>query len=75
MKYFGSYFGPSEVSFLKTVCDGGNDGTETSYEPSAEGDKSMEASDFLKIFRFGPLQNGLEFLRVHGDSFRRDNIA
>ena len=75
MKYFGSSFSLGEIPFLKAIRDGGSDGTEASYEPSIEGNKSMEASDFLKIFGFGPLQNGLDFLWVHGDSFRLDNIA
>ena len=75
MKCFRSSFGPSKVSFLEAVCDGGSDGTEASYEPSVEGDKSMEDSNFLEIFGFRPLQNGLDFLQVHEDSFGRDNIA
>ena len=69
MKCFGSSFGLGEIFFLKAICDGGSDGTEASYEPFVEGDKSTEVSNFLKIFGFGPLQNGLDFLRVHGDSF------
>ena len=75
LKYFGSSFGPSKISFLEVICDGGSNGTETSYEPSIEGDKSMEASDFLKIFGFWPLQNGLDLFWVHRDSIGRDNIA
>ena len=72
---FGSSIGPGKIFFLETICDGGSDGAEASNEPSVEGDKSMEASDFLKIFGFWPLQNGLDLFWVHGDSFRRDNIA
>ena len=75
MKYFENSFGLSKISFLETVCDGGSDGTEASYEPSVEGDKSMETLDFLKIFGFRPLQNGLDLFWVHGDSIGRDNIA
>ena len=76
MKGFGCSFGSGEIFFLKAICDGSSDGTEAFYEPSIEGgDKSMEASDFLKVFRFGPLKNGLDFFWVHGDSIRWDNIA
>ena len=70
MKCFRSSFGPSEIPFLKAICDGSSDGTEAFYEPSIEGDKSMKASDFLKVLGFGPLKDGLDFFRVHGDSIR-----
>ena len=54
---------------------GGSDGIEVSYEPFVEGDKSMEASEFLKVFGFRPLQNGLDLFWVHGNSSGRDNIT
>ena len=75
MKCLGSSFGLGKVSFLEAICDGGSDGTEASYEPSVEDDKSMEALNFLKIFGFWPLQNGLDLFWVHGYSLGRDNIA
>ena len=74
MKCFGSSFGPSKVSFLEAICDGGSNGTETSYEPSIEGDKSMKASDFLKIFGFWPLQNGLDLFWVYGVSMDPEKV-
>ena len=55
MKCFGSSFGPSKISFLKAICDRSNDGVEASNEPSVEGDKSMETSNFLKSFGLWPL--------------------
>ena len=60
MKCFGSSFSPCKIFFLEAICDGDSDGVEASNEPSVEGDKSMEASNFLKIFAFWPLQNGLD---------------
>ena len=75
MKCFGSSFGSRKISFLEAVCDRGSDGAETSNEPSVEGDKSMETSDFLKIFGFWPLKNGLDHFWVHGNSIGKDNIA
>ena len=68
MKCLGSSFGLGEIPFLKAICDGGSDGTEASYEPSVEGDKSMKASDFQKVLGFGPLKDGLDLFGVHGDS-------
>ena len=52
LKCLRSSFGPSKVPLLEVIYDGGSNGIETSYEPSVEGDKSMEALDFLKIFGF-----------------------
>ena len=75
MKCFGSSFGPGKISFLEAICDGGSDGAEVSNEPSVKGDKSMETSNFLKIFGFWPLQNGLDLFWVHGYSLGIDNIA
>ena len=68
MKGFRSRLGPGEISFLEAVCEGGGDCAETFYEPSVEGDKSMKAADFLKVFGFGPIKDGLDLLGIHGDS-------
>ena len=68
MKSFGSGFSLGEILFLKAICDRSSDGTEASYEPSIEGDKSMEAANFLKVLGFGPLTDGFDLFGVHGDS-------
>ena len=68
MEGFRCCLGPGEIPFLEAIGDGGGDGAETSYEPSIEGDKSMKATDFLKVLRFGPIKDGFDFFGVHGDS-------
>ena len=75
MEGFRSRLGPDKISLLKAIYDGGSDGAEASNEPSVEGDKSMETSDFLKSFGFWPLQNGLDLFWVHGNSIKKDNIS
>ena len=61
MKYLGGSFGLGKISFLEAICDGGSDGTEASYEPPVEGDKSMETLDFLKILGSGHSRMALTF--------------
>ena len=55
MKCFGSNFGPGKISFLEAICDGDSDGAEAFNEPSVEGGKTMDATDFLKGFGFRPI--------------------
>ena len=61
MKCLGSSFGLGKISFLEAICDGGSDGAEALNKLSVEGDKSMETSDFLKIFGFCHFSMALTF--------------
>ena len=64
-----------EISLFEAISDGGSDGVKSFNEPSVEGGKTMEATNFLKGLGFRPIQNGPDLFWVHGNSSGRDNIT
>ena len=44
-------------------------------EPSIEVGKSEEGLHFLDVLGFRPLLDGLDFGRIHGNTFRRDKVS
>ena len=64
LECLGSSSGPLGLFFLQAICNWGHNSAEFLYESPIECRQPMNTSYFSNIFRFRPLHNRLDFLRI-----------
>ena len=65
-----SNFSPNKLPLFHTISDGGHNGTKPLDESMIKGSEPMKASNFMDIFRLGPIHNRLNLLGVGRNSLR-----
>ena len=65
-----SSFSPNKLPLFHAVSDGGHSGAKPLDESVIKGRESIEASNFMDIFRLRPLHNRLNLLGVGRNSLR-----
>ena len=65
-----SSFSPNKLPLFHTISDGGHNGTKPLDESAIKEREPMKASNFMDIFRLGPIHNRLNLLGVSRNSLR-----